>query len=197
MNRILFVVLFAASSISHALVQLEIPGAYKYFAAKHQIPADVLFAVCLQESGKRWQDKHLPWPWTLNIAGKGAYYDTPADAHRQLLQIINGGSCRVDIGLCQVHWCAHKKNFTAPAQLLNPYINLAYAAKLIRSEYDYTQRKGNPDWWIAVGRYHSPGNPKLASQYRERVKARWQRRQQAMSTLTASIDTPVPQESDQ
>src|SRR5690606_41202166 len=93
-NRILFVVLFAASSISHALVQLEIPGAYKYFAAKHQIPADVLFAVCLQESGKRWQDKHLPWPWTLNIAGKGAYYDTPADAHRQLLQVINGGSCR-------------------------------------------------------------------------------------------------------
>ncbi|MGM8229149.1 hypothetical protein ACSV5M_21410 [Cellvibrio sp. ARAG 10.3] len=197
MRRILIATLFTLSSATQALTQTKIPGAYKYFAAKHQVPADVLFAVCLQESGKRWQDKHLPWPWTLNIAGKGAYYDTPADAQRQLLQVINGGSCRVDIGLCQVHWCAHKKNFTAPVQLLNPYINLAYAAKLIRSEYDYTQRKGNPDWWVAVGRYHSPGNPKRASQYRERVKARWQRRQHTISTMTASIGMAAAQETEQ
>lgn len=192
MNRVLFAVLLAVSSAAQALT--DIPGAYQYFAAKHQVPSDVLFAVCLQESGKQWQDKHLPWPWTLNIAGKGVYYETQAEAQHQLLQVINGGSCRVDIGLCQVHWCAHKKNFNAPTQLLNPYINLAYAAKLIRSEYDYTQRQGNADWWIAVGRYHSPGNLTLASRYRERVKARWQRRQHTVTTLTASTDMPDYQE---
>lgn len=187
MKSVLRLILFTISLLSFVQASAEIPEAYRHFAAKHRVPADVLFAVCLQESGKRWQDKHLPWPWTLNIQGKGQYFDTPVDAQRQLLDVIHSGSCRVDIGLCQVHWCAHKKHFAAPSQLLNPYVNLNYAAKLIRSEYDYTQRAGNADWWVAVGRYHSR-NPTLANRYRERVKARWQRHQQTTSTLTASID---------
>ncbi|HEX7763514.1 MAG TPA: hypothetical protein VF433_07870, partial [Cellvibrio sp.] len=36
-------------------------------------------------------------------------------------------------------------------------------------------REGSPDWWQAVGRYHSPGNHALAKEYRELVYRKCQK----------------------
>jgi hypothetical protein len=152
-----------------------VPDAYRQYAAKHQVPAELLFAVCLQESGRSYQQRLLPWPWTLNVAGKGQFFQNQMDAQYALDDVIASGSCRVDIGICQVHWCSHRHNFDSPSALLDPYVNIDYAARLLREEFHRTSG-GAPyeRWWEAVGRYHSPGTPSLADRYRRRVKARWQ-----------------------
>lgn len=166
---LIMVLLLALESPASAIV----PSAYRLYAAKYQVPSTVLFSVCLQESGKRYQERLLPWPWTLNIAGKGRYFSSQQEASRALSKTITGGSCRVDIGICQVHWCSHRHNFAAPEALLNPYTNIDYAARLLSEEYRRASGAGQERWWEAVGRYHSPGRPELADAYRRRVKARW------------------------
>lgn len=164
---ILLCLLFEKASAS-------VPGAYRLYAAKYQVPPDVLFSVCLQESARDYQGRLLPWPWTLNVAGQGHYYSTRQEAARKLNDIITTGSCRVDIGICQVHWCSHLHNFDRPETLLDPYTNIDYAARLLRDEYQRSSGDHQERWWEAVGRYHSPGTPHLAETYRRRVKARWQ-----------------------
>ena len=48
-----------------------IPNGYHKIANYYHIPASVLYAAALTESGKTI-NKGLfrPWPWTLNVAGK-------------------------------------------------------------------------------------------------------------------------------
>jgi len=160
-------VFFLSSNASAA-----VPGAYRLFAEKYQVPAELLFSICVQESGKGYNGRILPWPWTLNVAGQGRYFDSREEALEALNQVIEGGSCRVDIGICQVHWCSHRHNFTSPDALLDPYVNIEYAARLLSEEYRRASGQQHERWWEAVGRYHSP-TPTLAEQYRSRVKARW------------------------
>lgn len=167
--------LILAISLVALQTSAEIPRAYQLYAQKHQVPADLLLAVCSQESGRSVGRRLLPWPWTLNVAGRGAWYDTAQDAQRALDRAL-ARSCRVDIGLCQVHWCAHRHRFASAVELLNPYVNLDYAASILRAEYDRVANSGTSDvatWWQAVGRYHAPNRPQLAQRYRKRVHERW------------------------
>jgi len=153
----------------------EIPRAYQLYAQKHQVPADLLLAVCSQESGRNVNQRLLPWPWTLNVAGRGSWYNSAHEAQSALNRALTG-TCRVDIGLCQVHWCAHRHRFSVAAVLLNPYVNLDYAASILRAEYERVTRtgaSGTTAWWQAVGRYHAPGRPELAQRYRRQVQKRW------------------------
>lgn len=171
MVHLLFALALGAASLT---ATAAVPEAYRLYAAKYQVPSVLLFSVCMQESGKSYQGRLLPWPWTLNVAGQGRYFASRLDARHALNDVIAGGSCRVDIGICQVHWCSHRHNFASPDALLDPYVNIDYAARLLSEEYQRTSGEQHERWWEAVGRFHSPGTPSLANQYRQRVKARWQ-----------------------
>lgn len=150
----------------------EIPEVYSRVAAQHQVPALLLYAVCLQEAGRQVNGHFHPWPWTVNIQGKGHYLES-ADSALAVVNTALEHTCRVDIGLCQIHWCAHAHAFTAPADAMHPHVNLHYAASILRREYEVTAKQGTPSWWLAVGRYHHPSNLSLASAYRQRVYQRW------------------------
>ena len=173
--KIAFVTLLL--SIHWPVHALDIPPAYRDAARSAGVPADIFYAITLQESQAPISaDKHRPWPWTLNIAGKGHYYRSHNDALRALERYIASGKCNVDIGLGQIHWCAHAKSFPdGPAQALHPYNNLSYAAKVLKSEHRTVIKKklGSNSWWIAVGRYHAPNNLKLAKAYRMKVYKKW------------------------
>ena len=56
------------------------PPAYQLAAQRAGIPSPVLFAVALQESGARLHGRLIPWPWTLNVAGRAERYATRAEA---------------------------------------------------------------------------------------------------------------------
>ncbi len=166
-------------SLNLEVSAMDIPPAYREAARTAGVPADIFYAITLQESQAPISStKHRPWPWTLNIAGKGRYYRTQKDALRALEHYIASGKCNVDIGLGQIHWCSHAKSFPeGPAQALHPLQNLAYAAQVLKSEHKTVIRKklGSNSWWVAVGRYHAPNNVKLAKAYRMRVYKKWLR----------------------
>lgn len=147
-----------------------IPTAYHKIAADYHIPVDVLFAVLLQESGKTNANRYLPWPWVLNVELKAYYFDSKESAEVALRQFLAvNEKARIAVGLGQIYLPSHGHLFADKAQLLDPGINLTYAAQLLANEFEWTVKQGRPNWWEAVGRYHTPSNAELAKNYREEV----------------------------
>ena len=150
----------------------SVPVGYRTIAAKRGIPYTVLYAVALTESGKqvRPTDVYRPWPWTLNIGGRGYFFESRLAAWQAVTASIQAGQRSIDIGLMKVNWRYHQKRLGTPWQALDPYHNLRVGADILQ-ECHTTQQ----DWWASVGCYHAPANPQRADRYRRRVVSRWQR----------------------
>ncbi|HWV14884.1 MAG TPA: hypothetical protein VN030_05575 [Cellvibrio sp.] len=179
------------------MVKADIPRAYELIADHYGLPREVFFSIAMVESGKLEIGKNrdrrfLPWPWTLNIDKKPYYFDTREEAEAALMQALvkaekEGRIGKVAVGLGQIYMPAHINQFVSPLQALDPSINLNYAAKLLVEHYIWTIKRGKPDWWIAVGRYHSPGNENAAKNYRELVYSRCARVSSRCSSLGDSV----------
>ena len=69
-------VLLAAALATGPVQAQEIPPpAYQLAAQRAGIPSTVLYAVALQESGVRRDDRIVPWPWSLNVAGQSRRHE--------------------------------------------------------------------------------------------------------------------------
>ena len=145
-----------------------IPQEYTRVAARYSVPASILYAVALAESGYTKAGIYNPWPWTLNIEGRAKRFEQADEALTSLLRSIRAGK-HVDIGIMQVNSRWHHHRVNSLGELLNPYINLTKGAEILKE-----QRKRSKSWWEAVGRYHAPGNDakslRRAARYRNRVK---------------------------
>ena len=148
-----------------------VPAGYRFVAAEHGIPYSVLYAVALTESGKQAgvQEATRPWPWTLNIAGRGYYFESRLEAWQELTAKLRKGQRSIDIGLMQVNWRYHQQRLGTPWQALDPYHNLRVGASILQDCF-----KTRLDWWASVGCYHAPANAVRADRYRRRVVSRWQ-----------------------
>jgi hypothetical protein len=146
-----------------------VPSAYRIAAAKHEIPPRLLYAVALAESGRGIETIRRPWPWTLNIAGQGHYFDSRVAAWQALDEALRAGQDRVDVGLMQINWRYHRHSLGNAWMALEPYHNLAVGADILSR--CYRERR---EWWASVGCYHAPSNAKRARQYRDRVVILWQ-----------------------
>ncbi len=83
-----------------------VPFGYRAVAAERGIPHTVFYAMALTESGKQVElvDDYRPWPWTLNVAGRGYFYDSRVAAWQALTALLERGKRSIDIGLMQVNW---------------------------------------------------------------------------------------------
>lgn len=134
------------------------------------VPASVLYAVAMQESQRRWPDGRIaPWPWTLNIAGQGHFYENRQAVEKALAILYQSGSCNVDVGLMQINLCYHGHRTDRWASLIIPQENLSVAARILIEQAAHC----DGDWWCAVGRYHAPNHAVRAARYRRKVR-RWQ-----------------------
>lgn len=154
------VILFTLTALD---LKAQVPVFYDMVANEKGIPNQLFYAIALQESGRGFKGDRIPWPWTLNICGKGIYLDTKKEAIHFLGLAIKAG-CSVDVGLFQIHWQTHYKKFTSYSQALEPLINMSVGANILKNQYKKTN-----DWLIATGKYHSPNNTILASKYRTKV----------------------------
>lgn len=150
---------------SVAPAQEEPPPAYQ-IAAKHAgLPSPVLYAVALQESGTRLRGRLIPWPWTLNVAGRGERYATRAQTCARLRQALTRiPANRIDAGLGQVNLGYQAHRYSHPCELLDPYRNLAIVAEILKEQYIEGE-----DWLAAIGRYHRPAGGAPAARYRRSV----------------------------
>jgi len=147
----------------------EIPIAYRIVAAHQNVPAPVLYAIALAESGKSDHDGLKPWPWSLNVDGDSVYCRTRQQCVMRAHNAIQRQQS-VDVGLMQINWYWHQHRFVNLAMAWDPMTNLQVGAVILREQYEKTE-----DWWQAVGHYHSPSNAQRAARYRARVRQHWLR----------------------
>lgn len=145
---------------------LRVPPAYHQVALEYAVPAKILFAIALTESGRPSPDgRTLPYPWAINVDGETYFFDSRAEADAGLDRFLAQGR-HPDVGLMQVNWRYHRPKLGGVAQAFDPWLNLRAGATVLREAY-----RATGEWWSAVGRYHS-ATPARAEAYRDRVR-RW------------------------
>lgn len=144
----------------------DIPPAYRLAARQAGVPAAVLYAIALQESGIRRDGHFAPWPWTLNVAGRPRRFENHADACRALMKALRTTTPRrVDAGLAQINLGYQRRRYQHPCELLEAQRNLTIAAAILREQY-----RSAEGWPRAIERYHRPAGGVAAIRYRQRVE---------------------------
>jgi len=166
MNALL---LMAGLLVGTAHAQTIPPPAYQLAAQRVGIPSSVLYAVALQESGIQWNSgrnqRLVPWPWSLNVAGQSRRFDTRVQACTALQRALRDTpSTWIDVGLAQINLGYQQHRYRQPCELLDPYRNLAIAAEILKE-----QHRPDEDWLLAIGRYHRPAGGEPAARYRSSV----------------------------
>ncbi len=132
-------------------------------SAESGVPARILRAVQLAETGRGGAGARRPWPWATNIGGSGRWHPTRAAARQAAVEAIAAGQRSVDIGCFQINHRWHGHAFDSVDTMLDPTANARYAAGFLAALYRETG-----DWTAAVGAYHSR-TPALAAAYAARV----------------------------
>ena len=156
----------------------------------HGLPAGLLLAIGRVESG-RWdatRDRQVPWPWTINAAGKGRHLDSKPEAIRAVALLRAQGTRSIDVGCFQINLMFHPGAFTSLDEAFAPRSNALYAAKYLT---ELRQRTGS--WEGAIGAYHS-ATPGIGDAYRARVLAAWSgaSARAAPGIVAASAPFPSP-----
>jgi soluble lytic murein transglycosylase-like protein len=157
------------------------PPAYQRAASHAGIPASVLFAVALQESGATIRGRLIPWPWTLNVNGESRRYGRRAEACAALRRALTEHRS-IDVGLGQINLRYHGHRVANPCELLDPYRNLSIAAAILREHHT-----PGDDWLVAIGHYHRPAGGELAARYRRGVQRHLTK---VLGTAVASASSP-------
>lgn len=135
--------------------------------AAEGLPAGLLPAISRIESGRRVGRIVRAWPWTLNHAGQGLYFETREETLAYLRQTVAEGPRNIDVGCMQVNHYWHGKNFPSVEAMLDPETNIRYAVRFLKELY---ARKGS--WEAAVKNYHSPDADRGARYHRAFETAR-------------------------
>lgn len=125
------------------------------------VPVEVLLAVTLVETGR----DQRPWPWTVNVAGEGHWFDTASEAEAHVQSILDQGLTNVDLGCFQLNLRWHSKGFASLSDMLDPAPNATYAAEFLSRHFARTG-----DWVAAAAAYHSQ-TPEYAERYRAKFEA--------------------------
>lgn len=162
-----------ASGISSAAVTLKgtelvIPTAYRQIGASVGVPAPILYAMALAESGMRMNTGAFrPYPWTLATRGEGKRFSSQEETVKYLRDLLARRVTNVDVGLLQTNMYWHGYRYASPAAAVSPWNNLREGAEILATHYGKWPCK--KDWWCAVGRYHSYRKDDALA-YAERVK---------------------------
>lgn len=169
------IALVAASDASARVYDQQIEAARlctKHFPEQERlngIPTHLLAAIASVESG-RWNEElnmALPWPWTINVEGKGYYFGSKAEAVSKVKALLKSGIRSIDVGCMQVNLKHHPNAFATLDQAFDPHYNVVYAAKFLRTNYEDMR-----SWTRAAAAYHSKA-PKEGKKYLTQIENTW------------------------
>ena len=126
---------------------------------KYKLMPRLLLAVAKHESRLN--------PYALNIQGTSICPKTKEEALNLINQALSQGITNIDIGISQINYYWHAKNFETVEHMLDFNTNLEYAAKFLKSLYET-----HGSWNEALRRYHS-NNPVKHNQYAKKVLLQW------------------------
>ncbi len=158
-------------------------------ADRHGVPRAVLRALTRTETGRTRDGALQPWPWTVNMEGKGFWFDTRAEALSFAEAEQARGARSFDIGCFQVNHRWHGEHFASVDAMFDPATNADYAASFLRELFAETGV-----WDRAAGFYHS-----RTPEHFERYAARFARILERGDDEAAGIDVasaPAPAQID-
>jgi hypothetical protein len=141
------------------------------------VPLPVLLGLTRVETGRSRDGAMVPWPWTLNMGGDGAWHDSEATALAAADLAIAAGRRNVDLGCFQINYHWHGAAFASLAEMLDPVANARYAARFLTELH-----ASLGDWAEAAGAFHSR-NPAQANRYLDRYR-------EVMAALQNRVDAP-------
>lgn len=126
------------------------------------VPLDVLLAISLTETGRKSGGTIRPWPWTVNMEGKGVWFKSSSEARAYVREHQDRGARSFDVGCFQINHRWHGQHFSSVDAMFDPVTNADYAAQFLSQLFSELG-----DWGRAAGAYHSR-TPELATKYRTR-----------------------------
>ena len=123
-----------------------IESTFARVAQEKSVSRRLLYAIALAESNLDGR----PWPWTLNVDGRGLYYASREAAHAALVSYLRHGHRSIDVGLMQVNLVHNGWRFHDTWAALDPKQNIGAAADILRESYSQVG-----DVPSAVAFYHS------------------------------------------
>ncbi|KFE34754.1 transglycosylase SLT domain-containing protein [Thioclava atlantica] len=162
---VVFQVLFTCLALARGTETLELcDRVAERVAAEAGIPAPVLKAISLNETGRKQGNAFRTWPWTVNMEGKGHWFDTRDEALRYVFKEFKRGARSFDLGCFQINYKWHGRHFASIDEMFDPLVNARYAARFLTELYHETG-----DWSRAAGAYHSRTRA-LADRYAQRFE---------------------------
>ncbi len=139
------------------------------YERQYGIPTHLLAAISTTESGRYHKGLKIsiPWPWTINVEGKGYYFDTKQEAIAAVKQHRARGAKSIDVGCMQVNLVHHADAFTSLDKAFEPEHNVQYAASFLRNLY-----QDGKSWKKAAADYHSK-TPSRGGKYVGNVYNSW------------------------
>ena len=115
------------------------------------VPPNLLTMIARVESGRADFAGHArAWPWTTNINGVGAFYDSKAEAIAAVRTHQARGERSIDVGCMQVNLFYHADAFADLEEAFDPGANARYAERFL-SELQARFKT----WPLATAAYHS------------------------------------------
>lgn len=145
------------------------------------VPVTVLRAIALTETGHRRGGATRPWPWTVNMEGKGLWFATRDAALDYVRKSYSAGARSFDLGCFQLNHRWHGKAFADFDAMFDPDANALYAARFLAS-----LREELGDWSKAAGAYHS-----RTKKYADRYIARFEAFRSALAGTVPTIAQPA------
>ncbi|MCB2135651.1 MAG: transglycosylase SLT domain-containing protein [Rhodobacteraceae bacterium] len=147
------------------------------------VPLSVLRAISLTETGRKRGGAFRPWPWTVNMEGKGLWFDTEAEAKAYVAKEYARGARSFDVGCFQINYRWHGEAFRSVDDMFDPLTNALYAARFLSTLY---AEKGA--WGPAAGAYHSRN-----SEFADKYQARFERIRQTLVAGDEEPHTAIPE----
>ena len=133
-------------------------------AAQYNIPVQIMVSLTLTETGRSSHGALRPWPWAVNNAGQGQWFESMDQAITFAHQQVARGERNFDVGCFQINYRWHGENFPSMEHAFDPMGNALYAAGFLRDLYQETG-----DWVDAAAQFHSR-TPSVAARYRSRFE---------------------------
>lgn len=121
--------------------------------------------IITHESKSYYKGKAQPWPWTLNIDGRGFYYRTFKEALFAAKKAYKNKVKKLGIGLGQIEWKYHKTRFNDLSEALNPKKNIKAVCDIL----DEGRSLGITNAYELAAYYHRPIRDSLAFKYADKV----------------------------
>lgn len=129
---------------------------------EHGIPEGLLKAMLMLESRAT--------PWAVNTNDASKFFSNKAQAVSYVKTLRQQGVGNINVGCGQLNVQSHGRNFKCINEMLDPELNIKYAARLLKR-----LKNQHGTWEVAVRRYNSPGE--AGHHYQNKVFKIWNKNQ--------------------